>query len=293
MELHFSFGTPSSPAVPPGSLDAPATRGLYGEIAANRRRSLALMGGLMLLLVLTGGLLGLAAGEELVSGVAGAIGALILATFLFVTTWFGGARMTLAVSGARRADPQRDRVLINVVEEMAIASGLPPPAVYVIDDSAPNAFATGRDQNHASVAMTKGLYEKLDRDELQAVIAHELSHVRNFDIRYTTLVAVTVGAIVLIADFAIRHMRWGGGPRRSRNENAGALLVLVAILIAILAPLSAQLLQAAVSRRRETLADLAAPSSPATPRRWREHSRRSRPTPRCSRPPTAPPPPST
>lgn len=254
MELHFSFGTPQ-PSVPSSPADAPATRGLYGEIAANRRRSWLLLGGLTLLLALLGGTLGAAYGD-FSGGAAGTIAALTFAVVYFLATWYGGAQMTLAASGARLADRERDRVLINVVEEMAIASGLPPPAVYVIDDTAPNAFATGRDPQHASVAVTKGLYQKLDRDELQAVIAHELSHIRNFDIRYTTLVAVTVGAIVLIADFAIRHMRWGGGPRRSRNENAGAILIVLAIVIAILAPISAQLLQAAVSRRRETLADL-------------------------------------
>jgi heat shock protein HtpX len=144
-------------------------------------------------------------------------------------------------------------VLVNVVHEMAIASGLPVPAVYVIEDTAPNAFATGRDPAHAVIAVTSGLYQKLDRDELQGVIAHELAHVRNFDIRYTTLVAVTVGAIALLADFALRRM-WWGGPRRSRRGSSP--LILVAVLVAVLAPLSARLLQAAVSRRRETLADL-------------------------------------
>jgi heat shock protein HtpX len=128
--------------------------------------------------------------------------------------------------------------------------------VWVIEDSAPNAFATGRDTRHAMVAVTTGLYDKLTRDELQGVIAHELSHIRNEDVRYATLVVVTVGAIALLADFAIRHLRWGGGPRRSRNRNAGLVLVLLAILIAVLAPLSARMLQAAISRRRETLADL-------------------------------------
>jgi heat shock protein HtpX len=163
--------------------------------------------------------------------------------------------MTLSASSARPADPARDQVLLNVVHEMAIASGMPVPAVYVIDDSSPNAFATGRDPRHAIVAATTGLVEKLDRDELQGVIAHELSHVRNYDIRYTTLVAVTVGAIALLADFALRRL-WWAGPTRSRNRDASLPLILIAVLVAILAPLSARLLQAAVSRRRETLADL-------------------------------------
>lgn len=230
--------------------------GLYGAIAANRRRSwllLVVTGGV---LTLTGGTLAVALTGEPEAFWFGGVAAALLAAGLFLVTWFGGARMTLAASGARRADPQRDRMLINVVEEMAIASGLPVPAVHVIEDSAPNAFATGRDPRHASVAVTAGLTAKLDRDELQGVIAHELAHVRNYDIRYTTLVAVTVGAIALLADFALRHVAWGGGPRRSRNRQAGGILILLAVAIAVLAPLSARLLQAAVSRRRETLADL-------------------------------------
>lgn len=231
-----------------------ASRGLYGEIRANRLRSGLLVFALVVVLALLGAGLGTFYGDA----ITGLVVAFMIATTFLAITWFGGARMTLAASRARRADPERDRVLVNVVEEMAIASGLPVPATYVIDDSAPNAFATGRDPDHAAIAVTTGLWEKLDRDELQAVIAHELSHVGNLDIRYTTLVAVTVGAIALISDLALRHVWWGGGPRRSRNRDVGAPLVLLAIGVAILAPLSARLLQAAVSRRRETLADLGA-----------------------------------
>jgi heat shock protein HtpX len=226
------------------------TRGLYGEIAANRRRSLLLVFTLTALL----GAFGAALGSLYGDAGAGLVVATAVAVVLLLTTWYGGASMTLAASSARPADPARDQMLLNVVHEMAIASGLPVPAVYVIDDSAPNAFATGRDPAHAVIAVTTGLYQKLDRDELQGVIAHELAHVRNFDIRYTTLVAVTVGAIALLADFALRRM-WWGGPTRSRHRGSGPL-ILVAVLVAVLAPLSARLLQAAVSRRRETLADL-------------------------------------
>lgn len=230
------------------------TRGLYGEIRANRRRSLALTVVLGLVLASVGAALGALYG----SAEAGLVVAALLAVALLAVAWYGGGRLTLAASGARRADPRRDRELLNVVAEMAIAAGLSPPDAWVIEDSAPNAFATGRDPEHAAVAVTTGLAEKLSRDELQAVVAHELAHVRNLDVRYMTLVAVTVGAIALLTDFAVRHLRWGGGPRRVRNRNAGGALVLVAVAVAILAPLSARLLQAAVSRRRETLADLSA-----------------------------------
>jgi heat shock protein HtpX len=227
------------------------TRGLYGEIAANRRRSLLLVFSLSALLGAFGAALGALYGHP----GTGLVVAITVAGVLLLMSWFGGASMTLAASSARPADPARDQVLLNVVQEMAIASGMSPPDVYVIEDSAPNAFATGRDPDHAVVAVTTGLYEKLDRDELQGVIAHELAHVRNYDIRYTTLVAVTVGAIALLADFALRRM-WWAGPTRSRNRGASGPLIVIAILVAVLAPLSARLLQAAVSRRRETLADL-------------------------------------
>jgi heat shock protein HtpX len=242
----------------------PETRGLWGEIHANRRRSWLLLAGLSALLVVVGAALGALLFEDAWGALPGAVLALVIACVWFPVAWFAGPRMTLTASRARRARStheggrERDRMLINVVEEMAIASGLPVPEVWVIEDSAPNAFATGRDPRHAMVAVTTGLYDKLTRDELQSVIAHELAHIRNEDVRYATLVVVTVGVIALLADFAIRHMRWGGGPRRSRNREAGGLLILLAIVIAILAPLSARLLQAAISRRRETLADLSA-----------------------------------
>ena len=251
----MTYGGARPPVV---GVPAPVSRGLWGEIRANRRRSWLLLAALTVLLAVAGAALGGLLFEDAWGALPGVALALLLAGIWFPVAWFAGPRMTLATSRARRAEPERDRMLINVAEEMAIASGLPVPEVWIIEDSAPNAFATGRNPRHAMVAVTTGLYEKLPRDELQGVIAHELSHIRNEDVRYTTLVVVTVGAIALLADFAIRHMRWGGGPRRSRNREAGGLIVLIAILIAILAPLSARLLQAAISRKRETLADLSA-----------------------------------
>jgi heat shock protein HtpX len=149
--------------------------------------------------------------------------------------------------------------LMNVVREMTIAANVPMPRVYLIDDSAPNAFATGRDPKHASVAITTGLLEKLDREELQGVIGHELAHVRNLDIRFTLLVGVMVGSIALLADFFLRFTFWGGG-RRSRDRDSGggglqAVLFVVAIILAVVAPIAARLVQLAVSRQREYLAD--------------------------------------
>jgi heat shock protein HtpX len=150
---------------------------------------------------------------------------------------------------------------MNVVREMAIAANVPMPKVYLIDDTAPNAFATGRDPAHASVAITTGLLEKLDREELQGVIGHELSHVRNLDIRFALVVAVMVGAIAILADFFLRFTFWGGAGRsRDRDGGGGAQAVvfILAIALAILAPLISRFIQLAVSRQREYLADASA-----------------------------------
>lgn len=179
----------------------------------------------------------------------------------------GGDRAVLASSNAVPVSPDttdsRQQQLLNVVEEMSIASGEPVPRVYVIPDTDPNAFATGRDPEHASIAVTQGLLDKLNRDELQGVIAHEMSHVRNFDIRLMTVVAALVGAIVLLCDWAGRGMRWGGGRRRSSSSRdsggaSGAITVVFLVLwlvTIIFSPLLAQMLAMAVSRKREYLAD--------------------------------------
>jgi heat shock protein HtpX len=149
---------------------------------------------------------------------------------------------------------------MNVVHELTLAANLPMPAVYIIDDTAPNAFATGRDPAHASVAITSGLLEKLDREELQGVIAHELSHVRNFDIRFSLVVGVMVGVIAILADFFLRFTFWGGlGGRRSSRDSGGnglaVIIFVVAIVLAILAPIISRFIQLAINRQREYLAD--------------------------------------
>jgi len=187
-------------------------------------------------------------------------GAIVLALLLSVGSYFAGDKLVLATSGAREVSQQSAPQLMNVVQEMALAAGVPLPKVYIIDDTAPNAFATGRDPNHASVAITTGLLQKLDREELQGVIGHELSHVRNFDIRFALLVAVLVGSIALLADFFLRFTFWGGGRRGGgdRDRGGGALIAIVyviAIVLAIIAPFIARMVQLAVSRQREYLAD--------------------------------------
>jgi heat shock protein HtpX len=174
----------------------------------------------------------------------------------------------LLSSGAKevdRANPADEyKQLVNVVTEMSLAGGQPMPKVYVIDDTAPNAFATGRDPQHASVAATTGLLQKMDREQLQGVMAHEMSHVGNYDIRFTLLVGVLVGSIALLADWFLRYTFWFGGGRRGRDSDrgggggAGAILFVLAIVLALVAPLIGRLVQLAVSRRREALADVSA-----------------------------------
>ena len=180
-----------------------------------------------------------------------------LAAVTSVGAYFGGDRLVLAASGAKPVDERTAPQLLNVVRELSLAANIPMPKVYLIDDTAPNAFATGRDPAHASIAVTRGLLEKLDREELQGVIGHELSHIRNFDIRFALLVGVLVGSVALLADMFLRWTWWTGGRRSGRRDGGGgaALLFVIAVLLAIVAPLAARLVQLAVSRQREYLAD--------------------------------------
>jgi heat shock protein HtpX len=231
----------------------------YSQISANRRNSLLLA----LAVIALFGVLGFAIGYAIAGSVSGAVAiaaiALAFGGIAAVGSYFAGDSIVLSVSGAKEVDEASAPQLLNVVREMAIAANIPVPKVYVIDDTAPNAFATGRDPKHASVAITTGLLEKLDREELQGVMGHELSHVRNFDIRFAMIVGVLVGSIALLADFFLRFTFWGGG-RRSRSDRDGggglqAVMFVVAIVLSILAPIAARLVQLAVNRQREYLAD--------------------------------------
>jgi heat shock protein HtpX len=212
------------------------------------------------------GLLGGAIGYASGFGWGGVVMALVVATIMSVGTFFAGDALVMATSGAREIDPMRvpDRYqqFVNVAEEMRLAGGLPRPRLWVIDDSAPNAFATGRDPEHASVAVTTGLLDKLDREQLQGVIGHEMSHIGNLDIRFTLLVGVLVGSIALLADWFLRFTYWGGGRSRSDSDRGGGgaavLIFVLALVLAIVAPLIGRLVQAAVSRTRESLADATA-----------------------------------
>lgn len=240
----------------------PAPTTFYREIDRNRRRSWVLVGVVIVLLGALGGAIGYATGL----GWFGVVAAVALASVMSVGSYFAGDALVMATSGAKEIDraqpPDRYQQLVNVVEEMRLAGGLPPPRVWVIDDSAPNAFATGRDPRHASVAVTTGLLDKLDREQLQGVIGHEMSHIGNLDIRFTLLVGVLVGSIALLADWFLRFTYWGGGRRGGNDRNGGggaaALIFILAIVLAVVAPLIGRLVQAAVSRTRESMADATA-----------------------------------
>lgn len=233
----------------------------YDQQAANRRLSLLLMLSVALMLAALGFSIGYAYTGAVEGGAGFTVLAVVLGVVLTLGSYFQGDAIVLAASGATPADPVRDQQLLNVVQEMAIAANVPMPKVYLIDDTAPNAFATGRDPQHASVAVTTGLLQKLDREALQGVIAHELGHVRNLDIRFLLLVGVLVGGIALLSDMFLRSLWFGGHGRRSRSEGGGgaqAIMMIVAVALAILAPIAARLVQLSVSRQREYLADATA-----------------------------------
>ncbi|MDQ5819368.1 MAG: M48 family metallopeptidase [Actinomycetota bacterium] len=230
------------------------------RIAVNRRNSVFLIVCFLAFVTVFGYVIGYAWIGDPVGAIFGLVLAFAVGIISGLATYYGGDRMVLAASRAKEVTHEEAPVLFNVVEEMAIAGGLPMPKVYIIEDSAPNAFATGRDPEHASVAVTSGLLNKLSRDELQGVIAHEMSHVGNYDIRYAMLVGILVGTTVLISDFFLRGL-WFGGGRGGRREGGGniqLIMMLIAIVLAILAPLFARLLQLSISRQREYLADATA-----------------------------------
>ncbi|MFL5682020.1 MAG: M48 family metallopeptidase [Chloroflexota bacterium] len=232
----------------------------YSQIAANKRNSFLLTLVIVVLFALLGFSIGYAIGGDVTSALFVMVIALVVGALISAGSYFSGDSLVLAASSAKEVDASAAPQLMNVIQELAIAANIPMPKVYIIDDTAPNAFATGRDPQHASVAITTGLLEKLDREELQGVLGHELSHVRNFDIRFALLVGVLVGSIALLADFFLRFTFWGGGRRSRRDGDGGnssiqAIMFVVAIVLAILAPIASRLVQLAVNRQREYLAD--------------------------------------
>jgi len=229
---------------------------MYELIRSNKRRSVLLTAAFVIVVALAGAAFGLVFGGGLTVTI---IAVLIGAVIAFASYWKADA-IALAVSRAKPADPDEYARLHNLVDGLCIASGLPKPGVYVVDDPAPNAFATGRNPKHASIAVTTGLLEKMNRVELEGVVAHELSHIRNYDILISTLAVTMVGAVALMSDIAIRTMWWNGGRvRRSGDRsNRNNPLAAVGFVLLILAPLIAKAMQASISRQREALADVSA-----------------------------------
>jgi heat shock protein HtpX len=229
---------------------------MFELIRANRRKSIALVAGFVVFLALVGAAVGVLLGY----GVAGTVIALVISGAMAFGSYWKADAIALAVSRAHPADPQEYQRLHNLVEGLCIASGLPKPRVYVVDDPAPNAFATGRNPRHAAIAVTTGLLEKLNRVELEGVLAHELSHIRNYDILVSTLAVTLVGSIALLSDITIRMMWWNGGrvPRDGDRTDGNNPLAFLGFALLIIAPVVAKVMQATISRRRETLADVSA-----------------------------------
>jgi heat shock protein HtpX len=229
---------------------------VFDQIAANKRRSVLLIAGFVVLVVAV-----VWAFDQLLGfGVAGLIIAVLVAGVGSFLAWWKSDAVALAMSHAKPADPVEHARLHNLVEGLCIAAGLPKPRIYLIEDAAPNAFATGRDPKHAAIAVTTGLLEKMNRIELEAVLAHELSHVKNYDILVSTLAVTLVGVVVLIAEWGLRFLWWGGPRHRDdnsdRNGGAGVILAVAGFALLLLAPLAAKVMQFAVSRKRESLADV-------------------------------------
>jgi heat shock protein HtpX len=231
---------------------------VYEAVDANKRKSVLIVALFFIFVALAVYVLSQAAAIYLgyEPGGLGFVGfALILSGLMSLGGYYFSDKVVLGISGARPADRKKDFDFYTVVENLSIGTGLPKPKLYVIDDSAPNAFATGRDPEHAVVVTTRGLLDKLDRTELEGVLAHELSHIRNYDTRLLAIVSVMVGMVALLADWFMR-MSWFGGRRDNEERSSlSSIFVILGIVFAVLSPFVAQLIQLAVSRRREFLAD--------------------------------------
>jgi len=228
---------------------------MFDQIGSNRRRSFFILFLFVVMVCAIGYVFGLYLNLGQYSFAPVAIAAAVSLLMAWGSYYYSD-RLVLSMSAARPVTKEQEPYLWNTVEGLAIAAGLPMPRPYIIEDTAPNAFATGRDPKHAAIAVTRGLLEKLNRLELEGVIGHEMAHIQNFDIRFMTLVVVLVGTIVLLSDWMMRMLWWGGGRRRGGRSSGGAgLLALVGLVFVILSPIIAQLMQLALSRRREFLAD--------------------------------------
>lgn len=227
---------------------------IYDQISNNKRNSIFLVF-LFLIIIFA---LGWALGYIFATTTFGLLIAFIISVIMILIGYFSGDKLILSMSGAKQVTKKDDPYLVNTVEGLAIASGIPTPKIYMIQENSMNAFATGRDPKHSSITVTSGLRKNMNREELEGVIAHEMSHIKNYDIRLLMLVAILVGVVALLSDFMLRSFWWG--PRSHRNSSRGSggiliIVVLIGLVLAILAPIIAQLIKFSVSRQREYLAD--------------------------------------
>ena len=228
---------------------------MYKQIASNKRRTWALISIFMIFIIGLGYLFSRVYPEySFIFPIA-----VVIAVVSSWVNYFYSDKIVLAISRAKKIEKRDNPELYRVVENLAITAGLPIPRIYLIDDTAINAFATGRDPKHAVVAVTKGILTRLDKPEMQGVIGHELSHIKNYDIRLQTIVVTMVGVVALMSDFFLRFTLFGGGRRRGNRKDGGGqlqlILMIAALVLAILAPIAAVLIQLAISRKREFLAD--------------------------------------
>lgn len=227
---------------------------VYDRISANKRGTWVLMISFVLFISFLVWIFVLALGAPIgILGIVG-IGLILYAVF----SYFSSTSVVLGISGAREVTKNDEWEFVRRVENLSIGAGLPMPRTWVMEDRAPNAFATGMDPNHSHVVVTRGLLNMMEPSELEAVLAHEMSHIGNYDIRMTTIVTVLVGVVALLSDVFLRFTFWGAGSRRERDDDNGGLgviLIVVAIVLAILAPIAAAAINMAISRKREYLAD--------------------------------------
>jgi heat shock protein HtpX len=226
---------------------------IYTNISANKWRSVITMTVFVAIVIALGYVFGVALKLWWLLPLA-----IVVAIVQSFSAYWYSDKVALAISGAHEVSKEQEPELFRLVENISITAGQPMPRVYVIDDPSPNAFATGRDPQHAALAFTSGLLAKLQKPELEGVVAHEFSHIGNYDIRLSSIIVILVGFVVLMSDFFLRYTFWGGGGRRNNNGGDGqvqAALMLIGIVLALLSPLIAMLLQLAISRKRELLAD--------------------------------------
>ena len=226
------------------------TTDMFDEVSRNKRNSIFLILIFLVIISILGVILGAIWGSIYFGGILALIFAIIYSLIVFKS----GDKMILSMSGAKEVKKSEYPHLFHTVEGLAIAAGIPTPKAYVIKDSALNAFATGKDPSNAAITVTTGLLEKLNRQELEGVIAHEMSHIKNYDIRFMMLTVVMVGVVLLLSDFILRSF-WFGGGRRRDSGNSHLIILLIGLALAILAPIVVQLVRLSISRKREYMAD--------------------------------------